>query len=146
MRVIHAGVDLELGRRQERCLLGLLVLEAGRVVSTDRLVSLLWNDAPPQSARATLHSYVARLRGRLTPYDIRVVTRGPGYVAEVDPETVDVHRFSALVLLAQNEADPRERAAQLKEALAPVAGPAVGRRRRRSVAPSSGYPAGRRNA
>src|SRR5262245_49222440 len=117
MRVIHAGVDLELGRRQERCLLGLLALEAGRVVSTDRLVSLLWNDSPPPSARATLHSYVARLRSRLARYDVRVVTRGAGYVAEIDPQSVDVHRFSGALARAQNEADPQVRTALLEAAL-----------------------------
>ncbi|HCT80492.1 MAG TPA: hypothetical protein DGT23_28795, partial [Micromonosporaceae bacterium] len=123
VRAVHEGRELELGRRQERCLLGLLLLEAGRVVTTDRIVGLLWTDVPPATARATVHSYVARLRSVLAPYDVRVATRGAGYVAEVDPQTVDVHRFTQAMANAQQETNPQARAEMLGEALALWHGP-----------------------
>src|SRR5262245_12036452 len=34
------------GRRQERCLLAILLLECGRLVTMRRLCELLWDDAP----------------------------------------------------------------------------------------------------
>src|SRR5207302_7101759 len=89
----HDGRRIGLGRRKERCLLGLLLLEAGRHVSIDRLVDLLWTDDPPAGARAAVHTSVARLRSRLAPYGVRLVSGGGGYAAEIDPTWVDVHRF-----------------------------------------------------
>src|SRR6266508_4576505 len=68
MEAYHNGVPVDLGRRRgERCLLGLLLLEAGRVLPVDRLAALLWDDEPPDHARATLQTHVSRLRARLDP-------------------------------------------------------------------------------
>jgi hypothetical protein len=39
------GVVFTLPRRHERCLLGILLLEAPRAVSTERLCDLLWDGA-----------------------------------------------------------------------------------------------------
>jgi DNA-binding SARP family transcriptional activator/tetratricopeptide (TPR) repeat protein len=119
----HEGRRLDLGRRQERCLLGLLLLEAGRVVTIDRLLDLLWAGSPPASARATVHTYVARLRSRLHPYGSRLVTRGGGYLAEVDREMVDVHRFADAVATARELTDPAERVRLLTGALELWQGP-----------------------
>jgi DNA-binding SARP family transcriptional activator/tetratricopeptide (TPR) repeat protein len=119
----HDGVELNLGRRQERCLLGLLLLEAGRVVSADSLLDRLWQGAPPASGRRTVHTYVARLRGRLAQVDVRIATRGAGYVIEIDPEQVDVHRFMAEVTRARAIADPAARAEALAAALRLWRGP-----------------------
>ena len=54
------------------------------VVSTDRLVEVLW-DEPPDSAAATLQSYVSRLRRfvELAGGGPALVNRAPGYVLEV---------------------------------------------------------------
>ncbi|GIH07220.1 SARP family transcriptional regulator [Rhizocola hellebori] len=108
---------LELGRRKERCLLGLLLLEAGRVVPRERLFELLWDGRPPASARAALHTYVTRLRGGLSAHGVQVVMKGDGYLVEVDRASVDVHRFSAALARARGIADPLDRAAELEEAL-----------------------------
>jgi DNA-binding SARP family transcriptional activator/tetratricopeptide (TPR) repeat protein len=119
----HGAVQLDLGRRQERCLLGLLLLEAGRVVPAERLVDLLWRDTPPATGRRTVHTYVARLRGRLAPFGVRIVTRGSGYVIDIDPKWVDVHRFLAEVAAAREVTDPGERATALAKALTLWRGP-----------------------
>src|SRR5262245_9304646 len=55
-------------RRQERLLLAVLLLEAGRIVSIDRLTDLLWPGQPPRSARGAIHTYVGRLRRALAPH------------------------------------------------------------------------------
>jgi DNA-binding SARP family transcriptional activator len=117
-----------LGRRRERCLLGILLLEAGAVVTVDRLVDLLWDGVPPAGARASLHAHVSRLRGRIDPdgqgtMGIRLVTRAGGYAAEIEPERVDAHQFKALVARAGELSDPAQRSATLREALALWRGP-----------------------
>src|SRR6266536_3324836 len=56
---------LTLPRRQERCLLGILLLEAGHVVPISRLTELLWDDRPPAKSEQALRTYVARIRSML---------------------------------------------------------------------------------
>lgn len=43
VRGMHQGQPVELGHQPERCLPGLLLIEAGRPVSPDRLAELLWD-------------------------------------------------------------------------------------------------------
>lgn len=119
----HRGSPVELGRRQERCLLGLLLLEPGRVVLTERLIELLWSDVDPADRRPTLHTYVARLRRRLAPYGVRIVTRGAGYLIDVDLTTIDLHRFTAEVDRTRAIAEPAARAQALAAALELWRGP-----------------------
>ena len=56
------GVEVDLGPRKQRAVLALLLLNANRVVSTERLIDDLWGDFPPSTARAALQVYVAGLR------------------------------------------------------------------------------------
>ena len=104
---------LPLGGGMPRRLLAVLLAYRNSVVSIDRLVEILWDD-PPETAGATLQSYVSRLRrfvelgqGRAT-----LVNRAPGYILEVPDALVDAGRFQAG--LAQGQAllehDPYSRA------------------------------------
>lgn len=97
----HSGRVLTPSRRQERCLLGVLLLEANASVPTDRLASLLWDGSPPGRARATLQTYVSRLRGLFDPngdggLGLRLIRDGDGYSAQTAPDTVDALRFQSL--------------------------------------------------
>ncbi|BCJ56010.1 SARP family transcriptional regulator [Actinoplanes sp. NBRC 14428] len=127
--VCDEGRPVEVSRRRrERCLLGLLLLEPGRVVGIDRLVGLLWDGPPPVNARSTLSSHVSRLRGRLDPdrsgrHGLRIVNRGDAYLVEVAPERIDAHRFRSLVERARTIGDASARARTLREALALWRGP-----------------------
>ena len=56
------GRLLEIGTLKERTLLALLLLNAGRFVSTDRIVEELWGDSPPPSASKLVQTYVSHLR------------------------------------------------------------------------------------
>ena len=88
------GRSVELGGRQQRCLLSLLLVEPGRAVSTDRLIDELWQgDAPPR-AEATLRVYVSRLRATLG--DSSLLARPPGYALDIEPGQVDAWRFERL--------------------------------------------------
>lgn len=85
------GATITIGSRTQRVLLAALVHARGQVVPTERLVSLVWEDDPPEQAHNSLKSHLSRLRGRLTADAI--VARPPGYVLRLDATAVDVHRF-----------------------------------------------------
>jgi DNA-binding SARP family transcriptional activator len=130
MQVDHDGVALNLGRRRERCLLGLLMLEPGRVLPADRLLDLLWDDEPPDTGLGQLRSNVSRLRTRLKAYGdgrdgVRIRTHGSGYSIDLDPDRVDVHRFRQLLGQATPRPDPAARAELLRAALALWRGPVM---------------------
>jgi predicted ATPase/DNA-binding SARP family transcriptional activator/class 3 adenylate cyclase len=96
LQVVRAGDNVPLGARKQRTVLALLLLEAGRVVPTDRLTEELWQGRPPESAGVTLRAYVSRLRTLLRP-DAGVIAGGGGYMLETDDESVDAQRFERLV-------------------------------------------------
>jgi class 3 adenylate cyclase len=116
------GRQVELRRRKQRELVALLALRAGEVVSTDRLVDELWGETPPKAAVGSLQNLVSELR-KVLPPDI-LVTRAPGYVLEIERDAVDAHRFERLARESR-DADPQQRATQLREALALWRGPAL---------------------
>jgi SARP family transcriptional regulator, regulator of embCAB operon len=106
----HDGVVVTVAkRRQERCLLALLLLQPDRMLSIERIAELLWEGAPPATARGTVHTYVGRLRRTLDPYGVQIVTRGDGYVLESGAHTVDVEDFTTLVRDAAEVNDPADR-------------------------------------
>jgi DNA-binding SARP family transcriptional activator/tetratricopeptide (TPR) repeat protein len=76
--------------------LSLLLLNANRVVHTDVLIDAIWGERLPRKPNPALQNYVYRLRPTL-PGDVLITRRLNGYVLEVAPESVDVHRFRALV-------------------------------------------------
>ncbi len=71
------------------------MLDAGRVVSSDRLIDELWGDDPPDDASTALQQHVSRLRKLLEPHDV-VETRTPGYMLTIAPEQLDLARFERL--------------------------------------------------
>ena len=119
----HAGEPIELGRRRERCLLGVLLLEAGTSVPVERLIDLLWDGDPPDAARSALRVHVSRLRSALGPDDRWLIHSAHGYLAQVEPDAVDAHRFRAMVQQASSLGSAPERAESLRRALALWQGP-----------------------
>jgi len=93
-----AGIRVNLGPRQQRLVLAVLALEANRLVPVDRLVDLIW-DSPPASARATVQALVSRLRAAFRgagPDGPEILNRRTGYLLQIDPLSVDAHRFIEL--------------------------------------------------
>jgi DNA-binding SARP family transcriptional activator/tetratricopeptide (TPR) repeat protein len=123
LEVYRDGRCLEIRRRRERGLLGLLLLAAGTTVQADRLVSLLWDGDPPVGARRQLSVNVSRLRTQLTGAGDALAADGLGYRLNVDPGTVDAHRFRVAVERARATADPRIQVAVLEEAITMWRGP-----------------------
>ncbi|MFL6033777.1 MAG: BTAD domain-containing putative transcriptional regulator [Gaiellaceae bacterium] len=117
---------LPLGGAKQRALLALLLLNANRVVSRERLIDELWGENPPETAVTSVQVYVSRLR-KLLP-DGSLVTRAPGYVLEVEPENVDLIRFERLVKdgrAALAAGDPVSAADTMRAAIALWRGPAL---------------------
>ena len=120
LEVSRGGDLLELGGPKQRALLTLLLLDAGRAVSTDRLIDALWGEQPPRTAATSLQNFVSQLRKLLGP-DL-LVTKPPGYLLRVEPAQLDVNRAEKLRDEAR-AASASERAAKLREALALFLGP-----------------------
>jgi DNA-binding SARP family transcriptional activator len=114
------GRLVPLGGEKQRALIGFLALRANQVVARERLLEELWDGDPPPTAVKAVQVYVSRLR-KVLPSGV-LITRPPGYMLEVDPEEVDVHRFQRLVAEA-GKADPAHASALLREALALWRGP-----------------------
>lgn len=118
IEVWEDGRTVPLGRGKQRAVLALLLLNASRVVSSDRLIDQLWNGQPPATAATALHGHISALRKALGPGVID--TRRPGYVLEVDPAQVDLGRFERLrgdARSALERGDPGGAADKLREAL-----------------------------
>ena len=101
------------GGAKQRSLLALLLLDTGRVVSSDRLIEELWGGDPPEDAATALQQHVSRLRKLLEPHEV-LETRSPGYVLAIDPQQVDFSRFERLrdegrALLEQGRAEDASR-------------------------------------
>ena len=60
--LIVEGQPVALGSPKLRTVLAALLVDANSVVSSDRLIDIVWGDDPPVSARATLQKLVYRLR------------------------------------------------------------------------------------
>jgi DNA-binding SARP family transcriptional activator len=111
-----------LGGHKQRALLAALLLEAGRVVATDRLVDLLWGEEAPKTATTSLQNSISRLRKELGAEVLE--TRAPGYLLRVAPEQVDARQFE-LLLRDARRAGAEERRELLQRALELWRGPAL---------------------
>ena len=90
---------MPLGGPRQRAVLALLLLEANRVVSMDRLAEDVWGGHPPEGWATTLQTYVFHLRHALEPDRARgvagdvLVTRDHGYLLRVDRDHLDAALF-----------------------------------------------------
>jgi DNA-binding SARP family transcriptional activator/class 3 adenylate cyclase len=105
---------LVLGGQKQKTVLAVLLLHAGRAVSIDRLIDALWGDDPPKTAATSLQNFVSQLRKTLGADAL--VTQPPGYLLRIDPDELDVNRFTRLVSQA-GSAGAAERTSILREAL-----------------------------
>lgn len=99
VEIRNAGRTQLAGPRQRCNVLAALLVDAGRIVTVETLVDRVWGDAPPPAARSTLYAHISRIRQLLAQVgsEAHLVRQHGGYVLEVDPERVDLHRFRHLV-------------------------------------------------
>ncbi|MFJ1559468.1 AfsR/SARP family transcriptional regulator [Streptomyces mirabilis] len=104
LRVRRPEGELDLGFPQQRALLGLLMVRAGRPVQVSEIVDVLWASRPPASAPNVVRRYVGALRRLLEP---GLPPRAPGrrlprrtgaYLLDAEPDEIDLLRFRELTL------------------------------------------------
>ena len=85
-----------LGGPRQRALLAYLLLHAGEVVPTERLVSGVWGHDPPPTASAIVYGYIRKLRSALEATSATLSTRRSGYVLELRGGSLDISLFERL--------------------------------------------------
>ncbi|MFD8141646.1 BTAD domain-containing putative transcriptional regulator [Streptomyces sp. NPDC059708] len=131
LTVTVGGRAVALGGARQRTVLGLLLLNAGRIVPVDTLVDVVWHDSPPATARTQIAIVIAALRKALKAegVDEEVIATGhPGYVLRVDGHALDGLTFTGLVAEAETatrEHRPADAARAYGEALGLWRGPAL---------------------
>ncbi|MFD8491853.1 BTAD domain-containing putative transcriptional regulator [Amycolatopsis sp. NPDC059657] len=131
MEAVVDGAALDLGRRIERIILGLLLVNLGSALSAERLIDLVWGTHLPNHPRRAVQVAVSRLRALLSAagaerHGFRLTSSGGGYLVEGDLGLVDLHRFTALHRKAISVSAPEERSELLTEALGLWRGPVLG--------------------
>jgi DNA-binding SARP family transcriptional activator len=94
---------LTIAEPRRRGVLAALLVYAGRVVSMDQLIGLVWGDVEPASARKAIQVYVSKLRHTLAGLNgVELATHGDGYRLSCPPDSVDLHVFQRLVAESRN--------------------------------------------
>jgi DNA-binding SARP family transcriptional activator/tetratricopeptide (TPR) repeat protein len=130
LQVMVGGQECAIPPGRQHIVLGVLLLEANRVVSIDHLIDAIWDDDPPATARTQVQICASRLRNRLVEAGCEpIVTRPPGYLMPVRPGQLDAQLFTSLVAeadgLARTGRD-EDAADTLGRAVALWRGPALG--------------------
>ena len=93
VEVVDETGPLTLGGQRQRAVLALLLLNIGSVVPTNHIIDEVWGEQPPKAVRTALQNVVGQLR-RLIGAET-LVRKAPGYVLQVEPDQLDLSRFSS---------------------------------------------------
>lgn len=107
------GVAVDLGSRKQRTVLAVLVVNAGHLVPTDRIIESVWGEDASPSARHSVQTYVSNLR-RLLGDGSRELLAGTtdGYRLTID-SGVSTDRIMFGESLAQGSVESLRRALDL---------------------------------
>jgi DNA-binding SARP family transcriptional activator len=128
------GASLDITAPRQRAVLAILLIEANRVVSLDRLIDRLYGGEPPRHAVGSVQAYVSHLRRLLEPdrppraLPQVLISRLSGYTLVVDPLLFDVACFEAALSVGRDalaEGRPEAALAKVDEALGLWRGPAL---------------------
>ncbi len=120
LEAVRDGQQLPLGGARQRTVLARLIVDAGRVVSTDALIDAVWDSAPPATAVKTLQKYVSELRKVLHRGGSEVLVSRHGGYAIIGDCVVDADDVLALVERARGARAAR-RLPEASDALARAA-------------------------
>ncbi|WP_203985824.1 AfsR/SARP family transcriptional regulator [Virgisporangium aurantiacum] len=102
------GRRVPLGPAKQRGMLAVLLYHAGEPVRVSTMVDHLWEGRDPDECRANLYAVTSRVRAVLGAAEIGAslvrVNGLAAYRLDVNPETVDYHRFSRLTRNARDAA------------------------------------------
>jgi DNA-binding SARP family transcriptional activator len=102
--------------RKQRSLLAALLVDAGQVVPTDRLIFEIWGDEPPAGATNLVSIYVHKLRKMIGDESgLALRTRPPGYQLSLEAADLDLVQFDELAGTARQAlaAGEHEKAADM---------------------------------
>ncbi|MBM0277744.1 BTAD domain-containing putative transcriptional regulator [Micromonospora tarensis] len=106
-RAWYVDREIDLGPGKQRAVLAVLLLSAGRPVSTGQIVEAVWPEDPPANGPNVVQKYVAGLRRVLepdrsprTPGQVLSLTDA-GYLLRVGPEALDAVRFERWISRAR---------------------------------------------
>lgn len=133
VQLLAAGRSLDVGTPRQQAVLAALAVAPAQPVPIEALIDRVWGDEPPAGARNVLYSHLSRIRQLLRQaaslgddLPAQLDRRHAGYVLDIDPDRVDLHRF---VRLSDAGRDPSrtiaERSSALAEALSLWRGPPV---------------------
>jgi DNA-binding SARP family transcriptional activator len=119
LEVVDGRDRVALGGDKQRATLAILLLNANRVVSVDRLADDLYAGAAPVTALKQVQRQISELRKALGSMSV-IETRSPGYVIRLSPEQLDLRVFERLASDASealSAGDPRHASHVLRQAL-----------------------------
>ena len=90
----------EVHGRKELAVLAYLLINLGRTVSADELITAVWGEDAPPGAQKSLHVRLSHLRGDLGDGGALIQRDGGGYRLAADPADLDAHRFAQRVTAA----------------------------------------------
>jgi DNA-binding SARP family transcriptional activator len=128
---VTAGSErIELGGTRQQIVIAMLLLNANRVVSSDRLLEAIYGEDLPPTARSQAQISISSLRRLFASHghDAVISTHPRGYMLEVGAGQLDSQRFEELLdaAAAAREADHRAQAvASYRDALRLWRGPAL---------------------
>jgi len=107
------GTSITPTAAKPRQLLAMLTLNAGTTVSVSALMAEVWNEGPPRSATATLHTYIGKLRKSLRSAMRRsqadaervLVTEPAGYRLVLPPGSLDTEEYHRHAVIGRHAAD-----------------------------------------
>lgn len=112
---VHGDRLVPVTARRQQIVLALLLLESGRGVTLDLLVSAVWGPTPPATARSQIQTTVSALRGALEGAGLgrRIRMQGDRYALQLRHGELDLHRFDDLAAQGRAAAaDSRPQAAR----------------------------------
>jgi DNA-binding SARP family transcriptional activator len=106
----YQDVQLPIGKGRPQKILAALLLDANRLVSTDRLIEVIWNGRPPRTARQQTQNSIGLLKTALTMRggEVGIRRESSAYALEIDEGWIDSVVF-------QRECDQAQEALRLGE-------------------------------
>jgi DNA-binding SARP family transcriptional activator/tetratricopeptide (TPR) repeat protein len=102
---------------RRKAVLATLALHDGQVVSTDRLVDVVWGERAPATAVNSLQTHISYLRGVLGGREA-ILARSPGYLLNLGGDGTDAQAAERLLRQGRQAPDPAQGARDLQGALA----------------------------
>jgi SARP family transcriptional regulator, regulator of embCAB operon len=101
LEVLVDGKAIPLGGAKQRSVLAMLLCEANRVVSAEKMAAVIWDEDMDEKARGVLQVHVSNLRKALTPAAAAsggkdlIATKAPGYQLTAAESELDLLCFEA---------------------------------------------------